>query len=142
MYPAEMVLPMKEELFAAGFSELAPGEVASKLTENKGTSLVVINSICGCAARTARPGVVAAIDGAKVRPDNLYTVFAGFDSEAVAEVRKHTMPFPPSSPSIALYKDGELVHFVERHMIEGRPADMIAAHLEAVFEEYCGQTAA
>lgn len=136
MYPPDLVLPMKEELFAAGFSELAPTEVDDKLTD-KGTALVVINSVCGCAARTARPGVVQALGETGKKPDHLYTVFAGFDFDAVDKVRFLTKPYPPSSPSVALFKDGELVHFVERHMIEGRPADMIAQHLEAVFEEYC-----
>lgn len=128
---------MKQELFNAGFKELAPTEVDQTLDKGEGTSLVVINSICGCAARTARPGVVQALNQAEKKPAHLYTVFAGFDSEAVAKVREHTKPFPPSSPSIGLFKDGELVHFVERHMIEGRPADMIAEHLTAVFEEHC-----
>src|SRR5688572_14140203 len=118
MYPADMVLPLKEELFAAGFQELTPEEVDKKLTD-KGTALVVINSICGCAARTARPGVIRALEEAEKKPENLYTVFAGFDFDAVDKVRFLTKPYPPSSPSVALFKDGELVHFVERHMIEG-----------------------
>jgi putative YphP/YqiW family bacilliredoxin len=127
---------MKQELLTNGFTELTPDSVAPSL-ESKGTSLVVINSICGCAARTARPGVLLALEEAAKKPENLFTVFAGFDMEAVSAVRQHTLPYPPSSPSIGLFKDGELVHFVERHMIEGRPAEMIAQHLEAVFEEYC-----
>jgi putative YphP/YqiW family bacilliredoxin len=135
-YPAEAVMPMKLELLANGFTELTAETVAPSL-EGQGTSLVVINSICGCAARTARPGVLLALEDAAKKPANLYTVFAGFDTDAVAEVRNHTKPYPASSPSIGLFKDGELVHFVERHMIEGRPAEMIAQHLEAVFEEYC-----
>ena len=136
MYPAEYVIPMKDELFAAGFKELSATDVETKLAQ-KGTQLVVINSICGCAARTARPGVIQALEEAGKKPENLYTVFAGFDFDAVNKVREMTRPFPPSSPSIGLFKDGELVAFVERHMIEGRPADLIAAHLEGVFEEYC-----
>lgn len=136
MYPAEAVLPLKNELLRNGFSELTPESVSTSL-ESKGTALVVINSICGCAARTARPGVLLALEETSKKPDHLYTVFAGFDTDAVAAVRQHTKPYPPSSPSIGLFKDGELVHFVERHMIEGRPAEMIAQHLEAVFEEYC-----
>jgi len=136
MYPLDAVLPMKQELLTNGFTELTTDSVGASLS-TKGTSLVVINSICGCAARTARPGVLQAIEGSAKKPENLYTVFAGYDTDAVAAVRKHTLPYPPSSPSIGLFKDGELVHFVERHMIEGRPADMIAQHLEAVFEEYC-----
>ena len=137
MYPAELVLPMKEELLQSGFSELAPDDVAAKLTAPEGTTRVVINSICGCAARTARPGVLQALAQAEKKPSNLYTVFAGFDFDAVNAVRQQTAPFPPSSPAIGLFKDGELVHFVERHMIEGRSADAIAEHLEAVFDEYC-----
>lgn len=136
MYPSEAVLPMKQELLSNGFTELTPDAVAPSL-EAQGTQLVVINSICGCAARTARPGVLLALEEAGKKPEHLYTVFAGFDTAAVAAVREHTKPYPPSSPSVALFKDGELVHFVERHMIEGRPAEMIAQHLEAVFEEYC-----
>ena len=127
---------MKEELFAAGFKELSASDVETQLAQ-KGTQLVVINSICGCAARTARPGVIQALEEAGKKPENLYTVFAGFDLDAVNKVRELTKPYPPSSPSIGLFKDGELVAFVERHMIEGRPADLIAAHLEGVFEEYC-----
>jgi putative YphP/YqiW family bacilliredoxin len=138
MYPAELVIPMKQELLTAGFSELTAATVEPTLADTtEATTLVVINSICGCAARTARPGVLQALAQSTYKPDNLYTVFAGFDTEAVAAVREHTAPYPPSSPSIALYKNGELVHFVERHMIEGRSADVIATHLEGVFEEFC-----
>lgn len=138
MYPAELVMPMKAELTGNGFEELLTAEdVENHLIDHKGTTLVVINSVCGCAAGAARPGVVHSLRVSDKKPDNLKTVFAGFDTEAVQKVRELHMPYPPSSPSIALYKDGELVHFVERHHIEGRNAQMIADHLVQVYEEYC-----
>ena len=125
MYPAEIVNPMKADLVDAGFSELLDAAaVDSALTED-GTSIVVLNSVCGCAAGSMRPGVKASLDHGKL-PGRLYTAFAGFDLEAVERVRKHTLPYPPSSPSVALFKDGKLVHMVERHHIEGRTAEMIA----------------
>jgi putative YphP/YqiW family bacilliredoxin len=137
MYPAEIVLPMKAELVDGGFDELlTSAEVDSTLAMN-GTTLVVINSVCGCAAGTCRPGVLMAVANATIRPDRLATSFAGFDVEAVNQVRKHLLPYPPSSPAIALFKDGELVSIVERHQIEGRPAQVIAQHLISVFDEYC-----
>ena len=137
MYPQEIVLPLKEELTDNGFTELTtPDEVDAKLKET-GTTLVMINSVCGCSARSARPGVLMAVANASHRPDNLTTVFAGFDLDAVSKVREHLLPYPPSSPSIALFKDGQLVHFIERHMIEGRSAQMIAHNLIAAFEHYC-----
>lgn len=138
MYPEELVAPMRVELTSAGFEEFKSAEeVDNHLKTHKGTSLIVINSVCGCAAGTARPGVKLAVQNSAKKPDVLATVFAGVDSEAVAKVREYTAPYPPSSPSVALFKDGELVHFVERHHIEGRSAEMIASHLEGVFEEYC-----
>lgn len=138
MYPEELVSPMRAELSNIGFKELkTPDAVEKHLQENKGTTLLVINSVCGCAAGTARPGVAMALNTASKKPDHLATVFAGVDQEATAKAREYTMPFPPSSPSIALFKDGELVHFVERHHIEGRPAEIIGEHLSGVFEEYC-----
>lgn len=137
MYPAEIVLPMKAELTEAGFDEmLTPDEVSNTL-QKEGTTLVVINSVCGCAAGTCRPGVILAVQNANKKPDNLTTVFAGFDKDSVNEVRKHLMPYPPSSPAIALFKNGELVHMIERHQIEGRPAQVIAQHLVSVFDEHC-----
>ena len=137
MYPAEIVLPMKAELVDGGFDELlTSAEVDSTLAMN-GTTLVVINSVCGCAAGTCRPGGLMAVANATIRPDRLATSFAGFDVEAVNQVRKHLLPYPPSSPAIALFKDGELVSIVERHQIEGRPAQVIAQHLISVFDEYC-----
>lgn len=137
MYPAEIVLPMKAELVDGGFDEmLTSAEVDSTLAQ-EGTTLVVINSVCGCAAGTCRPGVLMAVANATIRPDRLATSFAGFDEEAVNQVRKHLLPYPPSSPAIALFKNGELVSIVERHQIEGRPAQVIAQHLISVFDEYC-----
>ena len=137
MYPAELVVPMKEELTDNGFKEvLSKDEVENQLKQD-GTTLVVINSVCGCSAGTARPGVLMAVANAGKRPDFLATSFAGFDIDAVRELRSKLLPYPPSSPSIALFKDGELVHFIERHMIEGRSAQMIAHNLIAAFDEYC-----
>ena len=137
MYPEELVIPMKEELTENGFTELLSKKDVDEVLSREGTSLVMINSVCGCSAGTARPGVVMAVTSGEKRPDRLTTSFAGFDVEAVKKVREHLMPYPPSSPSIALFKDGQLVHFVERHMIEGRSAQMIADNLLGAFEEYC-----
>jgi putative YphP/YqiW family bacilliredoxin len=137
MYPQEIVLPMKEELTENGFTELlTPAEVDSQLSK-EGTTLVMINSVCGCSAGSARPGVLMAVANSKKKPDYLTTSFAGFDIDAVNKVREHLRPFPPSSPAIALFKNGQLVHFIERHQIEGRPAQMIAHNLIAAFEQYC-----
>ena len=138
MYPEELVAPMRKELASIGFDELKTAQaVENHLHEKKGTTLLVINSVCGCAAGPARPGVAMALHNSAKKPANLATVFAGVDQEATAKAREFTLPFPPSSPSIALFKDGELVHFVERHHIEGRPAEVIGQHLASVFEEYC-----
>lgn len=138
MYPEELVRPMRAELTTIGFDELkSANEVENHLKEKKGTTLLVINSVCGCAAGAARPGVAMALNSSAKKPTNLATVFAGVDQEATSKAREYTLPFPPSSPSIALFKDGELVHFVERHHIEGRPAEIIGEHLLGVFEEYC-----
>ncbi len=137
MYPAQIVMPMKAELTDNGFDEmLTPDEVDSTLAQD-GTTLVMINSVCGCAAGSARPGVVMAVHNANKKPNHLTTVFAGFDIEAVNKVREHLLPYPPSSPMVALFKDGEVVHIIERHQIEGRPANVIAHNLIAAFEEYC-----
>jgi putative YphP/YqiW family bacilliredoxin len=137
MYPEEIVMPMKEELTEHGFKELlSPQEVETQLAK-EGTTLVMINSVCGCSAGTARPGVLMAVANAKKRPDFLATSFAGFDIDAVKTLRQHMMPYPPSSPSIALFKNGQLVHYVERHQIEGRPAQMIAQNLISAFDQYC-----
>ena len=138
MYTAELVAPMKAELTNNGFDEmLTADEVENHLLEHKGTTMVVINSVCGCAAGAARPGVIHSLQVSEKKPDNLKTVFAGFDAEAVDKVRELHTPYPPSSPSIALYKDGELVHFIERHHIEGRNAEMISNHLQEVYKEFC-----
>jgi len=137
MYPEQLVIPMKEELTENGFSEMkTPEEVINQL-EAKGTTLVVINSVCGCSAGTARPGVLMAVHNTAKKPDHLTTSFAGFDVDAVRSLREKLLPYPPSSPAVALFKDGQLVHMIERHHIEGRSAQMIAHNLIAAFEEYC-----
>jgi putative YphP/YqiW family bacilliredoxin len=136
MYPEEMVKPMRAELTEAGFQELYSAEAVENALKNEGTILVVINSVCGCAARNARPGAKMSLDGAK-KPSQLVTVFAGVDKEAVDSARQHMFPFPPSSPCMALFKDGELVHMLERHHIEGRPAELIAENLKDAYNEYC-----
>ena len=136
MYPEEMVKPMQTELTVAGFQDLHSAEAVENAMKAEGTTLVVINSVCGCAARNARPGAKMSLDNAK-KPDHLITVFAGVDKEAVDAARQHMLPFPPSSPSVALFKDGELVHMLERHHIEGRPAELIAENLKDAFDEYC-----
>ncbi len=137
MYPEQLVIPMKEELTDNGFSELkTPEEVINQL-ESKGTTLVMINSVCGCSAGTARPGVLMAVHNTKKKPDFLATSFAGFDVDAVRTLRERLLPYPPSSPAVALFKDGQLVHMIERHHIEGRSAQMIAHNLIAAFDEYC-----
>lgn len=137
MYPEEIVIPMKEELTENGFEELLTPEEVESALKQEGSVLVVINSVCGCAAGSARPGVVMAIQNANKLPEHLYTVFAGFDVDAVQKVREFLLPYPPSSPSIALFKDGKLVHMIERHHIEGRSAQLIAQNLIAAFDEYC-----
>lgn len=137
MYPAEIITPMKEELTEYGFKEmLSSADVENQLSK-EGTTLVVLNSVCGCSAGTARPGVLMAISNTEKKPDFLSTSFAGFDIEAVNKLREHLLPYPPSSPSIALFKNGQLVHFIERHQIEGRSAQMIAHNLIGAFEQYC-----
>ncbi len=137
MYPAEIVIPMKEELTENGFQEmLTPADVEKVLSEN-GTALVMINSVCGCSAGTARPGILMAVQNAPIKPTHLATSFAGFDVDAVKKVREYLMPYPPSSPAIALFKDGKLVHMIERHNIEGRSAQMIADNLIGAFQAHC-----
>jgi len=138
MYPETMIAPMRAELTTNGFKEFKTAEdVQNHLTDHKGTTMIVVNSVCGCAAGSARPGAVMAIKNSDKKPDTLATVFAGNDVEAVNKLRELCLPYPPSSPAIALFKDGELAHFVERHHIEGRNAEMIADHLIAIFDEYC-----
>ena len=137
-YPEMLVAPMRQQLVEVGFkSLLTADEVSSVMNNHEGTKLMVFNSVCGCAAGTARPGITKAIQESSKLPNELLTVFAGQEVEAVAKAREFIAPFPPSSPAIGLYKNGELVHFIERHNIEGRSAEMIAANLKAAFEEYC-----
>ncbi len=137
MYPAELVAPMKGELTNVGFKQLETAQdVDAALSSTEGTTLLVFNSVCGCAAGAARPGVKLALQNAKL-PTQLVTAFAGVDKEAVNKAREFTLPYPPSSPSMALFKDGKLVHFIERHQIEGNNAQTIADHLKKVFDVYC-----
>ena len=137
MYPPELVAPMKEELTSVGFEQLETADqVDNALSPDSGTVLVMINSVCGCAAGSARPAVRMALSSDK-NPSKLTTVFAGVDAAATEQARKYMLPYPPSSPSMGLFKDGKLVHFIERHHIEGRPAEMIAENLADAFNEYC-----
>jgi putative YphP/YqiW family bacilliredoxin len=137
MYPIELTKPMVRELTDSGFQSLQSAEqVAQTLENQEGTTLLVVNSVCGCAAAYARPGVLVALQNDK-KPQKLVTVFAGVDQAATAKAREYLFPYPPSSPSIALFKDGKLVHFLERHHIEGRSAQIIAANLEMAFDQYC-----
>lgn len=143
MYPPHLLVPMRQDLTSVGFQELTtPEEVDNAMQNAEGTMLVVVNSVCGCAAGAARPGVKMAVANSEVKPDKLVTVFAGGDLEATARMREYLLPYPPSSPSIGIFKDGELVHFIERHHIEGRSAHMIAQHLEMAFEEFCDKAQA
>jgi len=137
MYPPELVAPMKEDLTSVGFDQLTSAEeVDQKIKEANGSLLVVVNSVCGCAAGNMRPGVKLSLN-TEHKPSGLATVFAGVDAEATAQARKYFLPYPPSSPSIALFKDGKLVHFLERHHIEGGSAQMIAENLQEAYKEYC-----
>lgn len=137
MYPPQLVQPMKEELTTNGFTEMTTADqVDDVLRAEAGTTLVVINSVCGCAAGAARPGVLMSLESEK-KPDRLTTVFAGVDKEATDKARQYLLPYPPSSPSIALFKDGKLVHFIERHHIEGRPAQLIAENLKEAYSAHC-----
>ena len=136
MYPAELVKPMREDLTNVGFEELHTTEAVETALSKEGTTLVVVNSVCGCAAANARPGARMSLQNAK-RPDHIVTVFAGVDKEAVNAARAHMIPFPPSSPCMALFKDGELVHMLERHHIEGRPAELISENLMDAYNDHC-----
>ena len=138
MYPEEIVKPMKEELTMIGFEDLLSAQDVESALSKSGTTLVVVNSVCGCAAANARPGVRFSLTNEKT-PDHLVTVFAGVDRDATDTARSKMIPFPPSSPSLALFKDGELVHMVERHHIEGRPAEMISENLKEAYDEFCSQ---
>ena len=136
MYPAELVKPMREDLTNVGFEELHTVEAVEAALAKEGSTLVVVNSVCGCAAANARPGARMSLQNTK-RPDHLVTVFAGVDREATDKARSYMIPFPPSSPSMALFKDGELVHMLERHHIEGRPAELIAENLMDAYNDHC-----
>lgn len=138
MYPEQLVAPMKADLTVVGFEQLlTPADVDIALTQTQGTVFLVFNSVCGCAAGAARPAVKMALSQSSKHPTKLVTAFAGVDKEAVAKAREYTLPYPPSSPSMALFKDGKLVHFIERHQIEGNNAETISAHLKQVFEHFC-----
>lgn len=138
MYPAELVNPMKAELTSNGFQELLTAQDVQDTLSKEGTTLLVINSVCGCSAGTCRPGVIRSLQGEGSKPTRMVTAFAGFDKDAVQAARQNfLLPYPPSSPAIALLKDGQLVHMIERHLIEGRTADMIADNLKAAYQEYC-----
>lgn len=137
MYPTEIVTPMKAELTEHGFAELLNKDDVENQLKEIGTTLIMVNSVCGCAAGSARPGVIMSVMNSEKKPDHLATTFAGFDIDAVKAIREHLAPYPPSSPAVALFKNGELVHFLERHNIEGKSAQMIANNLIAAFEEYC-----
>ncbi|MBS9461103.1 BrxA/BrxB family bacilliredoxin [Flagellimonas sp. 389] len=136
MYPEELVKPMRADLASAGFEELYTSEAVENALKQEGTTLVVVNSVCGCAAANARPAAKLSLQNDK-KPANLVTVFAGVDTDAVDTARNRMVPFPPSSPSMALFKDGELVHMIERHHIEGRPAELIAENLMEAYNEFC-----
>ncbi|RKR85396.1 putative YphP/YqiW family bacilliredoxin [Mucilaginibacter gracilis] len=136
MYPEYLVAPMREDLTKVGYKELKDADAVKQAIEAEGTVLVMVNSVCGCAAANARPAAKMATQSAK-HPDNFVTVFAGMEKDAVDTARNYMLPYPPSSPSMALFKDGKLVHIIERHQIEGRPAQMIADNLIGAFEQYC-----
>ncbi len=138
MYPVELTTPMAKDLTDFGFEGLTTPEAVTEVMEkNEGTTMVVVNSVCGCAAANARPGAKLAVNGSEKHPDRMVTVFAGVDKAATEKAREYMLPYPPSSPSIALFKDGKLVHFLERHHIEGRSAEIIAENLKLAFERYC-----
>ena len=137
MYPEHIVKPMKLELVEAGFTEITTPEQAQEIIENNETVFVVINSVCGCGAASARPGAIMAVQTAEKKPDVIATVFAGVDKEATAKVREYMLPYPPSSPSMALFKNGELVFIIQRHQIEGTPPEIIAEAIKEAFNKYC-----
>ncbi len=136
MYPEYLVAPMREELTRVGFEELKDADAVKNAIESEGTVFVMVNSVCGCAAANARPAARMAAQNSK-HPDKLVTVFAGMEKDAVDTARNYMLPYPPSSPAMALFKDGKLVHMIERHQIEGRPAQMIADNLIGAFEQFC-----
>jgi len=136
MYPAQLVIPMKQELTSVGFEDLTTVEQVDEAIKSPETVLLVINSVCGCAAGSARPGVRLSLEYDK-RPDRLTTVFAGFDVDATEQARRYLLPYPPSSPSIALFKAGKLVHFLERHQIQGQSPEMLAQNLKLAYDTFC-----
>jgi putative YphP/YqiW family bacilliredoxin len=136
MYPEDLVMPMRKELTDAGFKELLNSEDVKAIIAKNETTLIIVNSVCGCAAANARPGAIESLNNSK-SPANIATVFAGVDKEATDAARGYMIPFPPSSPCIALFKNGELAHMLERHHIEGRPAELIAENLKNAYNEYC-----
>ncbi|MBT3560333.1 MAG: BrxA/BrxB family bacilliredoxin [Flavobacteriaceae bacterium] len=136
MYPEDLVMPMRKELTDAGFKELLNSEDVKAIIAKNETTLIIVNSVCGCAAANARPGAIESLNNSK-SPANIATVFAGVDKEATDAARGYMIPFPPSSPCIALFKDGELAHMLERHHIEGRPAELIAENLKNAYNEHC-----
>ena len=136
MYPEDLVMPMRKELTDAGFKELLNSEDVKAIIAKNETTLIIVNSVCGCAAANARPGAIESLNNSK-SPANIATVFAGVDKEATDTARGYMIPFPPSSPCIALFKNGELAHMLERHHIEGRPAELIAENLKNAYNEYC-----
>ena len=136
MYPEDLVMPMRKELTDAGFKELLNSEDVKAIIAKNETTLIIVNSVCGCAAANARPGAIKSLNNSK-SPANIATVFAGVDKEATDAARGYMIPFPPSSPCIALFKNGELAHMLERHHIEGRPAELIAENLKNAYNEYC-----
>ncbi|GAB3533538.1 BrxA/BrxB family bacilliredoxin [Pontibacter brevis] len=137
MYPEYMVAPIREDLTSAGFEQLMSPEEVEQAIKSEGTVLVAVNSVCGCAAAKARPALKIAVAASEKKPSKLVTVFAGMEQDAVAKAREHMLPYPPSSPSIALFKDGELVHMIERYHIEGNELNRIVDNLQGAFEEYC-----
>jgi putative YphP/YqiW family bacilliredoxin len=136
MYPEYLVAPMRQELVNAGFQDLRTADEVEQAIKSEGTVLVMVNSVCGCAAANARPAARMSVQHEK-HPDKLVTVFAGMEKDAVDTARNLMLPYPPSSPAIALFKDGKLVHMIERHQIEGRPAQMIADNLQQAFDHFC-----
>ena len=137
MYPEHLVHPMRMDIVEGGFKELSSAAEVEDTMAQPGTTLLFINSVCGCSAGSARPGVLMSVHNSDKRPDNLTTAFAGFDIDAVRRLREHLLPYPPSSPAVALFKDGKLVHMIERHHIEGRTAQLIAENLMDAFNGFC-----
>jgi len=136
MYPAELVKPMREDLTSVGFIELTTSKDVTTHVSKNNTAVLIVNSVCGCAAANARPGIKQSLNNDK-KPEQLLTVFAGVDKEATDSARNLMIPFPPSSPCIALFKNGELVHMLERHHIEGRSSEIISENLKQAYNQHC-----